>query len=266
MVESKKALPKEPRLGYYNNYGSPNMGYAHFSPGRHSMYGSYGGFGGGSGGSGGGPMRSGGANSGSGYQGYGGQHHQQYSSSYDHPRDQDRHLLQMSHFENANFNGGGSGYDNDGRFYNNMGKFNASPNSYERNNGYNKDFGHSPKAGGFGNYRESGRNGLGYDRNQLESGGGSSLLSNGYYSSRDFASSGGGGSGGHHHLGTNNNNVQPYSTSAGSGGSGENSAGYEDDFPELTTSKFNNLRLTEDTSPTSTPNELNSGRANFVSF
>ena len=43
----------------------------------------------------------------------------------------------------------------------------------------------------------------------------------------------------------------PYSTSAGSGGSGENSAsshGYEDDFPELTTvgSKFNNLRLDTD--------------------
>ena len=52
---------------------------------------------------------------------------------------------------------------------------------------------------------------------------------------------------------------QPYSTSAGSGGSGENSAGYEDDFPELTTSKFNSLRLTDDASPTSTPNEL-SGR------
>ena len=43
----------------------------------------------------------------------------------------------------------------------------------------------------------------------------------------------------------------PYSTSAGSGGSGENSGsshGYEDDFPELTTvgSKFNNLRLDTD--------------------
>ena len=43
----------------------------------------------------------------------------------------------------------------------------------------------------------------------------------------------------------------PYSTSAGSGGSAENSAsshGYEDDFPELTTvsSKFNNLRLETD--------------------
>ena len=43
----------------------------------------------------------------------------------------------------------------------------------------------------------------------------------------------------------------PYSTSAGSGGSAENSAsshGYEDDFPELTTvgSKFNNLRLDTD--------------------
>ena len=43
----------------------------------------------------------------------------------------------------------------------------------------------------------------------------------------------------------------PYSTSADSGGSGENSAsshGYEDDFPELTSvaSKFNNLRLDTD--------------------
>ena len=43
----------------------------------------------------------------------------------------------------------------------------------------------------------------------------------------------------------------PYSTSAGSGGSGENSAsshGYEDDFPELNSvgSKFNNLRLDTD--------------------
>merc|ERR1719370_1569372 len=47
MVESKKALPKEPRLGYYNNYGSPSgghMGYGgHFSPGRPGGMYSYGG-------------------------------------------------------------------------------------------------------------------------------------------------------------------------------------------------------------------------------
>ena len=34
MVESKKALPKEPRLGYYNGYGPGPMPYGPFSPGH----------------------------------------------------------------------------------------------------------------------------------------------------------------------------------------------------------------------------------------
>jgi len=334
MVESKKALPKEPRLSYYNNYGSPSghLAYGHFSPGRHgNMFGSYGGYGGGMRGYPGG---------GGGPQGYGGggHHHQQQQynhqyngggGSYDlhmhREQQQDggsssnrQNLLQMGHFDNANYGSGNStsnntergnnerSYDNgnnDMRYYSSMSKSmsggdnrmdrNTDRNGFntavERNNFYNnKDFATNKsssggdRSGAFTNYRDSNgrhhqneRGGMtdAYDRSSghLESLGGggnlSGMLSNGYYgSSRDY------GGGRHHHLGgagdaggggravnNNNNVVQPYSTSAGSGGSADNSAaGYEDDFPELTTSKFNNLGLTGDaSSPTSTPNEMN---------
>ena len=126
---------------------------------------------------------------------------------------------------------------------------------YEDNNrdyGFNRSA--SNNGGGFGNFRE--RNNL-YNSQMVDPDFGS-MMSNGYFGS---------GSGNNRDSGptSGNSKVQHFSTSTGSGGSAENSAGYEDDFPELATAKFNNLSL-NDASPAGSDLNSNTKNPPFVAF
>jgi len=327
MVESKKALPKEPRLAYYNHfYGTPMGGGhfgGHFSPGaaghrggNPSMYGGnpYGGHGGGGGRAG----------YGSG-QGYGGMHHNNFNhhdqyggSNYTHheghhsggghhshipglARGQDHqasgenrgHLLQMGHFDNANYenSGGGLGhnsnssYDNEMKYFGGVGggksplgnsSGQGGPSGYEPHrqstdypntryigtsspgnnrsafNNYGTGGGRDgPRPGGnmYGERSPSHHNQHNHNNGVLDSGNGLGMLSNGYYRDRDVYShrdysattATPGGVGNRFEAGNNNQGTSGDRLGSSSG------AGFnEDDFPELTTSKFNSLRLRDD--------------------
>lgn len=273
MVESKKALPKEPRLAYYNNfYGAP-MGMGGYGPMGGRGFNSFGGnpYGG---------MRGGGGGGGNPYSGYGpmgghhGYDHYNSSSSYGgshHHRGGDQepasgrggsggggggHLLQMGHFnaaDNAN-NTYSSNYDNEMRYYGN--KTTTSGNVFgnhdrQPNSDYSGRFGggSSPSntRSAFNNYRagggESGSriydNSRQQHSNGLDSGNGLGLLSNGYYGGGGGSREYNGGSGGGREYGGggggrfNNGNYHQQQQPQHASEGGPGTAFNDDDFPEL---------------------------------
>jgi len=207
MVESKKALPKEPRLSYYNGYSNYYHGSGPMSPpGARNYYGNTG--------------FQGGYVNGNRYY----QHHQQFQGYYD----RSSNSVERSNGYSSNDHHNHPEYSPNSRnqlfskFNNNLAN-NSSPNENYRNKN-NMDENH---------HQHQRMKQYLQQNNEL-----ANMMLNYNNSKLDHGSSEG-----------------SFSGSAGNGGN--NGGNYGDDFPELTTSKFSQLRLTENGGRITPPNDSN---------